>query len=124
MRHRDVERDGEGFGIGLHHREHVGQMVMVAIEPADHEVRIHVEHVPRRARLEPGQQRRDVSAGRTVRVRAGNGEPPPVQRGGGAAVAGSFDDSVEPPGVHQTMRHVPQIAQASGGVLPEKSVFP
>ena len=94
MRHRDVERDGERLGIGLHHREHVGQMIMVAVEPADHEVRIHVEHVPRRARLEPGQQRGDVSAGRVVRARAGDREPPPVQRGGDPAVAGRFDDPV------------------------------
>ena len=124
MLHRDVERDGERLGIGLHYREHVGQIIMIAVEPADHEVRIHVEHVARRARLEPGQYRGDVRAGRAVRARAGDGEPPPVQRGGGAAVAGRFDDPVEPPGFHQTVRHIPQIAQASARVLPEKSVFP
>ena len=124
MCHRDVERDGERLGIGLHHREHVGQMVMAAVEPADHEVCIHMEHVSRRARFEPGQQRGDVSAVRAVRARAGDCEPPPVQRDGGAAVAGSFDDPVDPSGVLQTTRHVPQIVQASARVLPEKSVFP
>ena len=96
MVHRDVECDRKRPGLIHHRREHVGQMVLIAVESADHDVGIHVKDVACPACLEPGERRGELSAGRGVRAPCGDPEPPPVQRRRGVAVAGSFDDPVNP----------------------------
>lgn len=95
----DVERNTERLGIVAHHCHHVAQIVVVSIQPANHDVRIHMQHIGRRTRLESGEQRRNVPTLRRVRVWAIECEPSPMQRRGGTALVWRFDDPIQPTGV-------------------------
>ena len=87
MLRRDVERHGECPGLAGQDHEHVDETVVAAVCAADHYVGILLEDVPRPARLESGQRRGGLRAGRGVRSLGENGEPAPVQRGCGRGPA-------------------------------------
>ena len=96
---------------------------MVAVDAARHDVGVQVENVPRPAGLEARQRRGGLRAVGGVRARRGNAEPPEVERGRGRAVAGAFDDPVDPSGIRQAARFAAQVAQASARVLPRERVL-
>ena len=90
MRLRNVEADGERLGVVAQHRDHLRQIVVLTIQPADHGVHVELQYIACRASLESRQGGDDLGTGHTVRMRRGHVEPAAIDRRRGRPEAGAF----------------------------------
>ena len=104
----DVAGDGDRFWIVAQDRDHLRQVVVRSVAPADHCVHIDLQDVGRRADLEAGQGGGDLRTRYAVRMRRGDAEPAAVDGRRGLPGFRAIENAVDPAGFAQTQGRLPQ----------------